>query len=597
MAHPLLASLPGDVELARQHALRGLYGKSIGYFKAAISSLRALARDTSQNEGKQSRGPMGRSEHAWKAAAEELRMELELVEEISRSLIPLGKPPSAQGGGAADGGRVAKVAGGGVFRGGVISNSVPDEDNDPDVWPPPTAPPPSEVRRQNRARGGVDGGLPSWARQQGARNQPAHVVRAGDSRRRGQSQRTSKRERRDRPWRQSPSPGRQPPRTGGNRSRRNPAGGRGQGVRRRPATNRRPGTGPPSSDSSFPASDRPRYSDVHSASPDIHLIQMIERDILDSAPQVRWTDIADLKDAKSLLEEAVVLPMWLPDYFKGIRRPWKGVLMFGPPGTGKTMLAKAVATECGTTFFNVTTSTIASKWRGESERLVRLIFDMARYYAPSTIFFDEIDSVASQRGGSGEHEGSRRVKSELLIQMDGVASAASDASDSRQGKSGEGGSSDEPAQPKSVIVLAATNMPWDLDEALRRRLEKRIYIELPSKKGRMELMEISMRGVDVAEDVDLDALADATDGYSGADISNVCRDAAMMSMRRVLDEARRQGLPMRDIQKLVQEQKRDQLTNPVRHEDFMAAIGKVNASVSSRDLERYRKWMNEYGAS
>ena len=215
----------------------------------------------------------------------------------------------------------------------------------------------------------------------------------------------------------------------------------------------------------------------------------------------------------------------------------------------------------------------------------------------STIFFDEIDSVASQRGGSGEHEGSRRVKSELLIQMDGVASAASDASDSRQGKSGEGGSSDEPAQPKSVIVLAATNMPWDLDEALRRRLEKRIYIELPSKKGRMELMEISMRGVDVAEDVDLGALADATDGYSGADISNVCRDAAMMSMRRVLDEARRQGLPMRDIQKLVQEQKRDQLTNPVRHEDFMAAIGKVNASVSSRDLERYRKWMNEYGAS
>lgn len=325
---------------------------------------------------------------------------------------------------------------------------------------------------------------------------------------------------------------------------------------------------------------------------DVELIEGIERDIVDTKLSVTWDTIAGLSEAKHLLQEAVVLPLWMPDYFKGIRRPWKGILMFGPPGTGKTMLAKAVASECNTTFFNVSASTLSSKYRGDSEKMVRMLFEMARYYSPSTIFFDEIDSLAGSRGGSNEHEASRRVKTELMVQMDGVGgdedSKESDAVD------GEGG--DVAPVRKAVIVLAATNTPWDLDEALRRRLEKRIYIPLPDDEGRKALFQINMKAVDMNEDVNFDELALRSMGYSGADVANVCRDASMMSVRRIMELARAQGLKREEMQAMLKEQKQA-LHTAVTQGDFLMALSKVSRSVSDHDLQKYVEWMSEFGSS
>ncbi|XP_067098468.1 katanin p60 ATPase-containing subunit A1 [Osmerus mordax] len=303
---------------------------------------------------------------------------------------------------------------------------------------------------------------------------------------------------------------------------------------------------------------------------DKDLVEALERDIISQNPSVKWDDIADLEEAKKLLKEAVVLPMWMPEFFKGIRRPWKGVLMVGPPGTGKTLLAKAVATECRTTFFNVSSSTLTSKYRGESEKLVRLLFEMARFYAPTTIFIDEIDSMCSRRGTSEEHEASRRVKAELLVQMDGV-----------------GGASENDDPSKMVMVLAATNFPWDIDEALRRRLEKRIYIPLPSAKGRVELLAINLKELELANNVDMDKIGEKMEGYSGADITNVCRDASLMAMRRRIE-----GLTPEEIRNI----SRDEMHMPTTMEDFESSLKKVSKSVSAADLEKYEKWIEEFGS-
>ena len=323
-----------------------------------------------------------------------------------------------------------------------------------------------------------------------------------------------------------------------------------------------------------------RYPDGNG--PDSDLIEMLEREVVDTNPNVSFDDIAELNQAKKALQEAVLLPLIIPDYFKGIRRPWRGVLLYGPPGTGKTMLAKALATQGKTTFFNVHSSSFASKWRGESEKLVRILFEMARFYAPTTIFIDEVDSLCSKRGEGNEGEGSRRVKAELLVQMEGVNSNTSASANEKS----------EEDKRKLVTVMAATNRPWDLDDALRRRFEKRVYIPLPNDKGRMQLFNLNLKKIEINKNINYDKLVKMTDGYSGADITNVCREASFMPMRRELiaNKGRR-------IEDLVNDQSfREKIRAPIGMADFEKAIGNISKSVSVKDLEVYSKWTKEFAS-
>lgn len=194
--------------------------------------------------------------------------------------------------------------------------------------------------------------------------------------------------------------------------------------------------------------------------------------IVAEKPNVKWDDVAGLHEAKKSLYEALVMPIKMPDFFTGNVEPWKGILLYGPPGTGKTFLAKACATECESTFFSISSSDLMSKYVGESEKHIKELFKIANEKAPSIIFIDEIDSLCGSRT-EGENESSRRVKTEFMVQMQGV------------GKNND-----------KVLVLGATNLPWSLDSALRRRFEKRIYIPLPDEEAREYLLRSKLKGLD-----------------------------------------------------------------------------------------------------
>merc|ERR1712032_706425 len=186
----------------------------------------------------------------------------------------------------------------------------------------------------------------------------------------------------------------------------------------------------------------------------------------------------------------------------------------------------------------------------------------------------------SKRGEASEHEASRRVKAEMLVQMDGVGSTQK-----------QDDSEDAPPQQKQVMVLAATNRPWDLDEALRRRLEKRIYIPLPEVAGRTQLFEINLSTIQLGEDVDLQELVRRTEGYSGADVTNVCREAALMGLRKRMAKARQEGMPIAKMQML-----KDEVDVPVSQADLLEAMTNVSRSVGNDDLQHFSDWMKEFGS-
>ncbi|KAL4577113.1 hypothetical protein LXL04_013216 [Taraxacum kok-saghyz] len=293
------------------------------------------------------------------------------------------------------------------------------------------------------------------------------------------------------------------------------------------------------------------------------LIEHISNEIMDSGTKVCWDDIAGLHHAKKCVTEMVIWPLLRPDIFKGCRSPGRGLLLFGPPGTGKTMIGKAIAGECNATFFYISASSLTSKWIGEGEKLVRALFAVASCREPAVIFVDEIDSLLSQRKSDGEHESSRRLKTQFLIEMEGFDSGS-----------------------EQILLIGATNRPHELDEAARRRLTKRLYIPLPSAEARAWIVRnlLNKDGLFKLSTEDIDTICKLTDGYSGSDMKNLVKDASMGPLR----EALRQGT---EITKLKKEDMR-----PVNLQDFEDALQEVRPSVSPNELGNYEEWNNKFGS-
>ncbi|EFY93628.1 AAA family ATPase [Metarhizium acridum CQMa 102] len=301
--------------------------------------------------------------------------------------------------------------------------------------------------------------------------------------------------------------------------------------------------------------------------------KQILSDIVVQGDEVHWEDIAGLEIAKNALRETVVYPFLRPDLFMGLREPARGMLLFGPPGTGKTMLARAVATESKSTFFSISASSLTSKYLGESEKLVRALFGLARALAPSIIFVDEIDSLLSQRSGSGEHEATRRIKTEFLIQWSDLQRAAAGREATEKDK--------ERGDANRVLVLAATNLPWAIDEAARRRFVRRQYIPLPEPRTReTQLRTLLGQQKHGLSESDIEILVRLTDGFSGSDITALAKDAAMGPLRS-LGEALLH-MTMDDIR-------------PILLVDFEASLSTIRPSVSKAGLKEYEDWAKEFG--
>ena len=310
--------------------------------------------------------------------------------------------------------------------------------------------------------------------------------------------------------------------------------------------------------------------------------------LVSEKPNVKWSDVAGLEKAKEALKEAVVLPIRFPQLFQGKRKPWKGILLYGPPGTGKSFLAKAAATETGGKFFSVSAANIVSKWMGESEKLIKGLFDLARKNRPAVIFLDEIDSVLSARSDN-ENDATRRLKTEFLIQMQGV------------------GNDDE-----GILVLGATNIPWGLDPAVRRRFQKKIYIGLPETEARKVMFQLNLgKTANSITEEQFDDLAKRTKGYSGSDIATLTQDAIYEPIRkcesathfiRIQKDGKDYYTPCSPSQPGAIQMKMHDMPNPemllppdVCYDDYILALKKIKPTVNEKDLEKQDEFTREFG--
>ncbi|NOR47509.1 MAG: CDC48 family AAA ATPase [Methanosarcinaceae archaeon] len=269
------------------------------------------------------------------------------------------------------------------------------------------------------------------------------------------------------------------------------------------------------------------------------------REVLVEIPSVDWTDVGGLENVKQEIVEAVEWPIKRPEKFveMGIKPP-KGILLFGPPGTGKTLVAQAVANESNANFISIKGPQMLSKWVGESEKAIRETFKKARQVSPCIIFFDEIDSIAPMRSATSEDgKVSERVVNQLLTELDGL----------------------EPL--KEIVVIAATNRPDIIDPALLRsgRFDRLVLVGPPVRQGRIKIFKIHTKGIPLADDVNIETLADMTEGYVGADVESVCREAVMLALRSDFE------------------------TNIITMAHFEEALKKVRPTISENMVEYYEK--------
>ncbi|KAL9170135.1 hypothetical protein ABFS82_04G124600 [Erythranthe guttata] len=292
---------------------------------------------------------------------------------------------------------------------------------------------------------------------------------------------------------------------------------------------------------------------------------------------VTFDDIGALENVKDTLKELVMLPLQRPELFcKGqLTKPCKGILLFGPPGTGKTMLAKAVATEAGANFINISMSSITSKWFGEGEKYVKAVFSLASKIAPSVIFVDEVDSMLGRRENPGEHEAMRKMKNEFMVNWDGLRTK----------------------DTERVLVLAATNRPYDLDEAVIRRLPRRLMVNLPDAANRGKILGVILAKEDLSPDLDMDSVANMTDGYSGSDLKNLCVTAAHRPIREILEKEKKEQDAALAEGKPAPALSGSADIRPLNMDDFKFAHERVCASVSSESINMTEliQWNELYG--
>lgn len=281
------------------------------------------------------------------------------------------------------------------------------------------------------------------------------------------------------------------------------------------------------------------------------IAENIQSTIVRKSFNVGWNDVCGNCKAVKILRESVEIPFKHPDLFTDVLKPWKSLLLHGPPGTGKTLLARITCSESlgHATFFNVSSSMVTSKWRGESEKIIKVLFQMATHYSPSIIFFDEIEGLTSKRDRLSDHEASKRFKNEFLQHLDGLE------------------------ETKGIFVLASTNLPWEIDAAFLRRFERKVLVELPDVNERAKLFEKFLSNLLLKDEGKISEIAKNSEGFTGDEIRIVCKELGMKKINMVYSSPTKSG--------------------SVSYDDLRNLVDKVEPTGGAQ-IEKFVEWSKKY---